>query len=573
MTQTSDETPIRVVPEAEADRLVAGLTTLRTEIVGVTNAFDTPEARRAELDRKELLDEIDSYLLPRLRGGDKPLLVTVAGSTGAGKSTLVNTLVGAQVSNTGVRRPTTNSPVLACHPDDAVWFGEDRFLPTLPRVRQQGLAMPGRDGMLVIAALDGMPRGLAVLDTPDIDSVVKEHHEFARQFLDTADVWLFVTTATRYADARVWDWLRRGNDRDAYVAVALSRVPADGRDELDRHFGEMLAVNGFAEADRFLITETTITDASLPDQVAAPVRAWLAELATDPQRRSEVVNRTLTGTLADLRVRVPELGGLLEEQLTVAEELRRRVDDAYRAALDGFTADVAGGSLLHGELLARWQELIGASGVLRALQAKRGGRREAHKRHSPTGLRPLETALHDGLQALVMSAARTAAADATQAWRGDEVGAQLVDGASETLARPADGMSVRVSRAISGWQDEVRRVIESEAVAKRSVARVVSFDAEALALVFTVGILELGAESGRDGAAGVGAVKLLRSLFGAGPLRSIGTRLIDGLGASVRELLDADRERFGLIIDSAGLPDPAAPERLYQAVHDLEAAG
>src|SRR6185437_11168345 len=93
-----------------------------------------------------------------------PVLVALVGSTGAGKSTLVNSIVGAQVSATGVRRPTTNSPVLACHPDEIDWFAENNFLPTLPRVRQEGLARPGRDGLLVLAASEGMPRGIALLD-------------------------------------------------------------------------------------------------------------------------------------------------------------------------------------------------------------------------------------------------------------------------------------------------------------------------------------------------------------------------------------------------------------------------
>ena len=49
---------------------------------------------------------------------DAPLLMVVGGSTGAGKSTLVNSLVGADVSPAGVLRPTTRAPVLVCHPAD-----------------------------------------------------------------------------------------------------------------------------------------------------------------------------------------------------------------------------------------------------------------------------------------------------------------------------------------------------------------------------------------------------------------------------------------------------------------------
>ncbi len=123
-------------------------------------------------ERQQLLSQIDDYLIPRLRHSGAPILIAMVGSTGAGKSTLLNSIVGSQVSATGIRRPTTNSPVLACHPDDVKWFAENVFLPTMPRVRQQGLAMPGRDGLLVLATSEGMPPGVALLDTPDIDSVV-----------------------------------------------------------------------------------------------------------------------------------------------------------------------------------------------------------------------------------------------------------------------------------------------------------------------------------------------------------------------------------------------------------------
>ena len=168
----------------DARALESALLNLRKRIAAVPLVFEAPNVAEAKAERVKLLSQIDDYLLPRLRRSAAPILVSLVGSTGSGKSTLVNSIVGMKVSATGVRLPTTNSPVLACHPDDVDWFAENNFLPSLPRVRQEGLARPGRDGLLVLAATEGMPKGLAVLDTPDIDSVVQAHHEFAYQFLD-----------------------------------------------------------------------------------------------------------------------------------------------------------------------------------------------------------------------------------------------------------------------------------------------------------------------------------------------------------------------------------------------------
>ena len=217
----ADEPHARV----DARKLEAALLGLRKPLMGVPFVLEADGVADARAERLKLLGQIDDYLLPRLRQSGAPILVALVGSTGAGKSTLMNSLVGMQVSATGIRRPTTNSPVLACNPSDMRWFAENVFLPTLPRVRQQGLAMPGRDGLLVLAASDGMPEGVAVLDTPDIDSVVQAHRDFANQFLDASDLWLFVTTARRYADAAVWEMLKDGRDRGAALATVLSRVP------------------------------------------------------------------------------------------------------------------------------------------------------------------------------------------------------------------------------------------------------------------------------------------------------------------------------------------------------------
>ena len=286
----------------DARLLEAALLNLRKRIAAIPLVFEIAGSAEVKTERTKLLSQIDDYLLPRVRHSAAPILVALVGSTGAGKSTLVNSIVGAHVSATGVRRPTTNSPVLACHPDDIDWFAENNFLPTLPRVRQEGLARPGRDGLLVLAASEGMPRGIALLDTPDIDSVVKAHHEFAYQFLDASDLWLFMTSASRYADGPVWEILQHARDRKASLGVVLSRIPQAYRTELVDHFSAMLAANGIAAENRFVILETPLIDGMLPSDAYQPVRDWLADTAARSDRRVAVLSQTDVGRARHVQV-------------------------------------------------------------------------------------------------------------------------------------------------------------------------------------------------------------------------------------------------------------------------------
>ncbi|MFZ1285676.1 MAG: GTPase domain-containing protein, partial [Candidatus Phosphoribacter sp.] len=103
-------------PAGELSALLGAVESLRDEVAATRLPLALPDAAAANKTRIELLLQLDDYVLPRLRSLDAPLLAVVGGSTGAGKSTLVNSLVGAVVSKSGVLRPTTRSPVLVHHP-------------------------------------------------------------------------------------------------------------------------------------------------------------------------------------------------------------------------------------------------------------------------------------------------------------------------------------------------------------------------------------------------------------------------------------------------------------------------
>ncbi|KIF72229.1 ATP-binding protein, partial [Streptomyces sp. AcH 505] len=254
--------------------LIDALSALRDRVAAVRLPLPLPGAPRARQTRAELLAQLDDYLLPRLKDPDAPLLAVVGGSTGAGKSTLVNSLVGRRVSEAGVLRPTTRTPVLVCHPEDHHWFAGVRVLPQLTRVWLPQRAENGADGgadeaddigdgdvesleanALRIDTAPSLPRGLALLDAPDIDSLVVENRLLAAELICAADVWVMVTTASRYADAVPWHLLRTAKEYDASLVSVLDRVPHQVVDEVSRQYGALMTRAGLGDVPRFTIPE------------------------------------------------------------------------------------------------------------------------------------------------------------------------------------------------------------------------------------------------------------------------------------------------------------------------------
>jgi hypothetical protein len=311
------------------------------------------------------------------------------------------------------------------------------FLPTLPRVRQEGLARPGRDGLLVLAACEGMTKGVALLDTPDIDSVVRAHYEFAYQFLDASDLWLFMTSASRYADAPVWEILQHARERGAALGVVMSRVPPGHRAELTGHFNAMLDANGITANHRFVIPETGIVDGMLPADVFKPIRDWLNETAQRADRRVAVLSQTMAGVLDTFKTRVPKLAAHVDAQVVLRGRLRRDAEAAYLAALTEFEAGTRNAQLLRGEVLARWQDYAASGDLGAALRGKRPSRkgRRARKGVSTTRISALDSALRAALQGLVVSVADRAAEQVARGWRAGSAGSALLAEAEATRAQ------------------------------------------------------------------------------------------------------------------------------------------
>ncbi|HMO11739.1 MAG TPA: hypothetical protein PKB06_09620, partial [Actinotalea sp.] len=427
--------------------LAAGLAAVRAAVAELRLPLEVAGAADARAAATRLVAHLDDYLLPRVRQMGAPLLAVVGGSTGAGKSTLVNSLLGAVVSPSGVLRPTTRSPVLVHHPDEGAWFASDRVLPGLARWAGEG------DGPRSVRLVGhpAVPRGLALLDAPDIDSVVAENRELGSQLLGAADLWVFVTTAARYADAVPWDLLAEAAARQAAVCVVLDRVEPDERAAVAADLGRMLTERGLVGARLLVVPESPSTEGLLPPGAVAEVRTWLDSVTSDSAARDQLVRATVRGAVADLVARAPALAAAADEQVAHATWLRRVAEDAYAAAGRAVAEVTSDGSMLRGEVLARWQEFIGTGELLRAIEQKVGTWRDkvtAAVRGKPAP-EPVTRAIGAGLVDVVADAADRAAEQTWTTWHADPAGRALLDGLR--LSRSSPDLRERVAEQVRGW--------------------------------------------------------------------------------------------------------------------------
>ncbi|WFE95675.1 ABC transporter [Micromonospora sp. WMMD987] len=558
-----DETP----PGPAGDGLPAALTGLRAAIDATRFPLALPSAEPARHTARALTDQLDDYLLPRLARLDAPLLVVVGGSTGAGKSTLVNSLVQARVSAAGVLRPTTRSPVLVCNPADSAWFRQGELLPGLTRTNE-----PSEDpGTLHLVTAPALPAGLAFLDAPDIDSVVDANRALAGQLLAAADLWLFVTTAARYADAVPWELLRTARSRGAAIAMVLDRVPPEAADEIAAHLSEMLAAQELGAAPLFVLPETWVDGQGLlPDRVTAPLGSWFAGLAADAEARAAVVRQTLDGALASLHPTVEALADAADEQVAAADALDDRVRSAYAGARRTVAEGLQDGRLLRGEVLARWQEFVGTGEFFRTLEARIGRLRDrlvaAVTGRPATPATELRNAIESQLVTLLRGVAAEAAENTYTVWKAHPAGAALLD---PPLAHAGADLPERAERLVRDWQRAVLELVREEGGDRRFVARTAAYAVNATGLAVMIAVfastafIPTGLEVATGAGTTVAAQAVLQAIFGDQAVRTLAAKARGDLLDRVRALLDEEAARYLSRTDAArtGTQDAAGLRR------------
>lgn len=559
---------------ARVTDLALKLVELRARLAGAELPLELNGAAEARTTRTELIDQLDDYILPRLARLDAPLLAVLGGSTGAGKSTITNSLVGAEVTTPGVLRPTTRTPVLVCHPDDEEWFTNGGVLPELPR--STGIRPESGYGLHIVTS-DHVPSGLGILDSPDIDSVETANHDLAAQLLGAADLWLFTTTAARYADAVPWKYLQRARERSIALALIINRIPAGSEDEVSGHLQAMLDDKGLTGANLFAIPEHELIDGRLVQGLPA-VRAWLDGLVADAEQRDALVRQSLDGALASMDGRVDRLTQAISEQDAAADVLRSHARMRYDEGLERIDGEVGSGYLLRGEVLEQWREIVGTGELMDRMQRGVGRVRDSIVGLF-TGRRAPEAAVQGELEAnlevLVREAGDQSALDTVEGWDSLPGGPQALAGAPRSIDRSSVELRKKVEVAVSEWEMGVFELVREMAEPKLAVARTLSFGINSIGVALMIAVFSstggiTGGEAAVAGGTAAVSQTVLSAVFGEQAVRDLVTLSREDLEARIARVFDDEYARFeALLVDVPGTDDV---ETLREVARQVEAA-
>ncbi|WP_455680963.1 GTPase [Streptomyces misionensis] len=313
------------VPLAYEGPLRSRLDALR-ELVGLS---------RARLDGQTLAEAgrvLDEAAARRKLSG-RHTVVAIAGATGSGKSQLFNTLAGVAISETGVRRPTTASPIACSWSDGAAGLIDRLGIPG--RLRRRPLHTPDGEKQL---------RGLVLIDLPDHDSAAVQHREQVERILKLVDAVIWVVDPEKYADAVLHERYLRpmaGHAEVMFIVLnQVDRLPGEAADMVLDDLRRLLDEDGVALGEHGEPGATVLALSALTGEGVGDLREALGEFVTERGAAARRVAADVDAAAAELRP-VYAAGrriGLSEE---AREEFAARLADAVGATAAGDAAERA----------------------------------------------------------------------------------------------------------------------------------------------------------------------------------------------------------------------------------------
>ncbi|MGI8703305.1 MAG: GTPase [Candidatus Limnocylindrales bacterium] len=551
VTHSSGASPEVLVQRARA---VAALSERRWSLVGAAGKASEARAR-------QLREHVRSYIVPRAQSLDAPLIVLLLGPTGAGKSTLMNTIAGRPVSRTGVLRPTTREAVLFAADEDA------------SLLTAEGGALAGVPaGRLERASGVGTKPGLAVVDAPDIDSVEHANRVLADTLVEAADLCVFVTTGVRYADRVPWDVLGRVHERGLPLIVVVNRLPPDEADadavlhDIERLMQEqgLQATSSGGRLQIVGVREGQV-DPSRDALQAGSVRPIVEEidrLSNDREARRQLAAESLAGALRGLGPLVHAVADDLEHEAIDAEALARIAAGIYAEERGALESELRGGRFLREEVLRQWQVFVGADQVTRLFSSGIGRIRGAIvtliRGTPPAPIATVEEQTTSDLVAVTVSHAAEAARRTAARWAERPEVADAVAGEPGLWSASPD-FADRLEERLHGWVSSIATDVQGSGGSKATLARGASLGVNAVGVAVMLSVFShtgglTGAEVGVAAATAFLNQKLLNALFGE---------------AATVEMIDRARHRLEEVLVQGFAEERARFDRTVPPATDL----
>jgi hypothetical protein len=254
------------------------------------------------------------------------------------------------------------------------------------------------------------------------------------------------------------------------------------------------------------------------------------------------------------------------------------VKAAYVDAMDSVEHAMTDGSLLRGEVLARWQEFVGTGEFLRQVEAGISRLRDritAAIRGSSPPASELGEALQSGVAELLTAQSRGASATVLRRWR-QLPGGQAVVAAHPELADPAPESAGDVERLVRDWQAEVLDLVRAQSSNRRTTARVLSFGVNGVGVILMLLVFSQtgGLSGGEVGIAGGSAVlsqRILEAIFGDQAVRNLAAQSRRKLMDKAQELYAGEQVRLHAAVSDVQV-SPGQAGRITAASAAVEAA-
>lgn len=177
----------------------------------------TPQEEKILQQERKLLEEIDHFLkeyklkkedrqalASSIQQLDELFLLVVVGEFNAGKSALINALVGEKILKEGVTPTTTRVNILR--------YGEETA------------SFQDAEDIQYLTSPAPFLREISIVDTPGTNAIIREHEEITSRFIPRSDLVLFITSADRPFTESERLFLKEIREWKKKVVVVINKI-------------------------------------------------------------------------------------------------------------------------------------------------------------------------------------------------------------------------------------------------------------------------------------------------------------------------------------------------------------